>query len=288
MTQPDITIIKKYVSNAALLNLIDLRNSQHTLQTLEQTRARAEQLAQVVNTEAHTRIDIHNSVPELWLLDPPAFLDKLARANLHLPSLVKVVKVAAMPRLAYSEYYGGMGLSTCTSGFSVRYAATGETGITTAGHCSDGQSVLATGRTYSYSGSLSFKWEYRPVGIRDIQWHTKIGVTARSFIYDGNSPTYRAIYGYVRRSSQSPGTFVCKYGKTTNYSCGTIITNAFDGVNVEVNMYPRVDSGDSGGPWFLDNNAYGTTISWTTSSNTSVYGPVDQILDQLGVQILTN
>jgi hypothetical protein len=47
--------------------------------------------------------------------------------------------------------------------------------------------------------------------------------------------------------------------------------------------------GDRGGPWFWNNTAYGTTISYTEhqdGSRDAIYGPVDHIYNILGLTIL--
>jgi hypothetical protein len=50
-----------------------------------------------------------------------------------------------------------------------------------------------------------------------------------------------------------------------------------------------VDHGDSGGPWFWNNTAFGTSISiivYSDGSRAAIYGPVDNIYNTLGVIIL--
>ena len=106
-------------------------------------------------------------------------------------------------------------------------------------------------------------------------------------MFDG---TYaRPIYGVKFRASQSVGEWVCKYGKTTHYGCGQIVLTNFQGVNVAVDI--PVDDGDSGGPWFWYNTAYGTTkyaCTFGDGSQGAIYVPVDQIYGILGLTILTN
>ena len=107
-------------------------------------------------------------------------------------------------------------------------------------------------------------------------------------MFDGTNN--RFIYGYEFRSSQAIGEWVCKYGMSTGYACGTIANNAQDGVNIRIDNM-SVNFGDSGGPWFWNNTAYGSTQSKCTLGNGQpcvIYGPVDHIYNQLQVSILTN
>lgn len=64
--------------------------------------------------------------------------------------------------------YGGMPMSGCTSGFTVRQAGTGLTGVTTAAHCGNSQTYHEFDDS-TYSTTFQNEW-YDP--LRDIQWHT--------------------------------------------------------------------------------------------------------------------
>ena len=153
-------------------------------------------------------------------------------------------------------------------------ASTGDRGVTTAGHCADGQSW--NGYYLSWMGGTTG-------GMYDIQWNrADPPLNARNLVWTG---TYaQAIYFVKFRASQYVGEYVCKYGKTTGFACGFIQDKNFDGVNVRVNV--NVEGGDSGGPWFQNNVAYGTTT--LKYGNQTIYGPVDHIYNILGVNILTN
>lgn len=150
--------------------------------------------------------------------------------------------------------------------------------MTTAGHCQN---------TQYYNGVLLPFMGGTTGGVYDIQWHrADQAFTVRNLIWDGTYNRY--IFGVKFRASQTVGEWVCKYGKSTHYDCGTIATTSQDGVNVRVDNV-IVDSGDSGGPWFWNNIAYGTTIAYcqlTNGTPCSIYGPVDHIYNILGLTIL--
>jgi len=262
--------IRPYIENGPLAGIVEIRTASVTLSELEAARTQASQVAQELGVRAHSGINVLENRTELYVLNPAQLDDALRKANLRLPANVEVVKVDELPR-EVTDIFGGKALSTCTSGFSVRNASWTK-GVTTAGHCSNSQAYNGTNLPFQ-SGTTG--------GVYDIQWHTAPGFTVRNLVFDGTYNRY--IYGVKFRSNQSVGEWVCKYGMTTGYACGTIVDKQFDGVNVRVNT--GVQGGDSGGPWFWNNTAYGTTIS--AFGNDSIYGPVDHIYNILGLTVLT-
>lgn len=112
----------------------------------------------------------------------------------------------------------------------------------------------------------------------------------------------RPITGTVSRSSQAIGEFVCKYGMTTGYGCGYIQTKDYDpGSPNNQPTYIRVANtagydnlanyGDSGGPWFVSNNAYGTMTHKIEPGTNGVgsdgiYMAVDY-MSGIGVSVIT-
>ena len=77
------------------------------------------------------------------------------------------------------------------------------------------------------------------------------------------------------------------YGIISGGDCGEILSTTFDLVNIETDII--VAEGDSGGPFFWNNTALGTTISYVTANETpvaSVYGPVDQIKGLLDLELI--
>lgn len=187
-------------------------------------------------------------------------------------------------------------MSYCTSGFSVKQGWIFITkGITTAGHCSDTQSFSGTNLPFQ-----SENW----AGSYDIQWHTAPGYTLMNKIKVGIGFT-RDITATKSRSSQSVGGYVCKYGTTTDYACGYISDKNFNPQTQQNNepTFIRVkntagwnvlaDSGDSGGPWFINNDAYGTMKAKITPGTNgigtdAVYMAVDYVESGLGVSVMTS
>lgn len=164
-----------------------------------------------------------------------------------------VVSVDHLARPEHGDFlHGGLHLSTCTSGFTVTNSS-GRKGITTSAHC---------GNSQSHDGkALSFVSE-RQGGSYDIQWHDRSGATFNATFWDGDS--HRNVTGTRSRSNQSVGDYVCKYGKTTGYTCGYIETTSYcyDGactwIRVGRDGYNLSEGGDSGGPWFNGGTAFGS------------------------------
>ncbi|WP_420125911.1 S1 family peptidase [Longimicrobium sp.] len=179
-----------------------------------------------------------------------------------------VVEVDHLPKEEIAMY-GGLGISTCTTGFTV-YNSSGSRGVSTAGHCGNSQSLSGYALTFrgeAYSGSY------------DIQWHNASGHTYPNTIKVSTST--RAITGTRSRTSQTVGSQVCKQGKTTGYTCGTIATisycasGACTWVQVAGNGVNLSEGGDSGGPWFSGNTAYGSHTYGM--GNDSAYMPINYI-----------
>jgi antitoxin component of RelBE/YafQ-DinJ toxin-antitoxin module len=277
-TRDSETILQSYVRDRALAGLVEAHTTHTTLKELETARSQAVQTVSNLGIRVSSAINIPNNRAELYVLDPAQLTESLRKTNTRLPDNVDVVKFTELSR-DVADIFGGKALTTCTSGFSVRNSS-GTKGVTTAGHCNNSQ---------SYSGvSLPFM-SGTTGGVYDIQWHRgDHAFTVRNLIWDG---TYnRFIYSVKFRASQSVGEWVCKYGMTTGYACGTIATTSQDGVNIRVDNM-TVQGGDSGGPWFWNNTAYGTTIAACTLGNgtpCTIYGPVDHIYNILGLTILTN
>jgi hypothetical protein len=143
-------------------------------------------------------------------------------------------------------------------------------GVSTAGHCGNSQSLSGYALTFrgeAYSGSY------------DIQWHNASGHTYPNTIKVGTGT--RSITATRSRTSQTVGSQVCKQGKTTGYTCGTIATisycasGACTWVQVAGNGVNLSEGGDSGGPWFSGNTAYGSHTYGM--GNDSAYMPINYI-----------
>jgi len=285
--------IKPYMKQyAELANVVEVRTANVPLANLKRDQAAASSSARALNISIESDINIYNNSVELYMTksDRSKFDDALQRGEIRLPDTVRVITVdAEVMGMPEANIYGGLSLSTCTSGFSVKQGWLFITkGITTAGHCSN---------TQSYNGnSLTFQSE-QLTGSYDIQWHTASGYTVTNKIQWWNDGSTRDITATKSRDNQVIGGLVCKYGMTSQYTCGYISSKDFEYQGQAT--YIRVDNtagygdlssgGDSGGPWFNGNTAYGTHVGAPTDDpNDAVYMAVNYLESGLGVSVMTS
>lgn len=223
-------------------------------------------------------------------LSRQAVLAFAADQRITLPSSAVVEVVPELPSPALS-LYGGLHLSSCTSGFTIYKSTTSNRMITTAGHCSN---------TQSFGGNaLTYQNDQATAGGQDIQSHKRSGASYPNTIRTTTSGSTRSITSETTRGQSNVGDFVCHYGMTTGYGCGYIVSKgalACGGSDTHYNAI-RVDSdpngtgfdlsesGDSGGPWFYGNSAYGTMSC--QQGFDAIYVAIDTSENGLGAYLLT-
>lgn len=255
----------------------------------------AEQL-QKAGMEFESGLDVKNSEINLYVLDPTSTSRHLARL-LSIAGFVKVHKTTGFPQT--TALTGGQQLTgpavICTSGFNVVQTATRELGLSTAGHCDNALTYQTP------SVALTFQAE-QDAGSYDMQWHKQPTVgTPEQQLNDitvaGGQVT---ITSATASAALALGDVACKSGITTGYTCGEIADkNAMSLYNGVVGTYIRVsdplggvmnDFGDSGGPVFGTNSAYGLVhgrgASGTPTHNDLYFMPVDHF-SVLGIEVLT-
>lgn len=277
--------IRPYIEGQPWAEWIEVRPAVVTLAELEAIQDMAVHVLARLGVRADSLIDVVRNHVEVRVTDEVQLNVALQRAGLALPDHVVVTQVAGLMR-PVADISGGKALSYCTSGFSVKNSS-GIKGVTTAAHCPN---------TLSYNG-VNLPFQQERYGYEyDIQWNrADQSFTVRNLVFDGTWNRY--IYGTKSRSSQSVGESVCKYGKTTGGSYGTIETKSFRPIGgdappnatatyIWVRNSPS-GGGDSGGPVFWNNTAYGTLVA-TTDGTDFVYMAVNYVTSGLGVTVLTN
>lgn len=194
---------------------------------------------------------------------------------------------------------GGANMSTCTSGFVVANSA-GTRGILTAAHCGNSQSYSDFDGT---STSTTFISEILDAD-QDVQWHTTPQTEVPEF-YADLTTSARILTGRRLRSSTAVGNTVCHRGKTSGYSCGSVDSTTYQptysgacGTVACASTYIKVSGsslacsgGDSGGPWFNGQTAFGIMKSASFSGaapgqcNYGTYMSTDYI-SGLGVSLV--
>ncbi|NLX14995.1 MAG: hypothetical protein GXY44_15280 [Phycisphaerales bacterium] len=184
----------------------------------------------------------------------------LAKAAHHnLPAGISVVVSRSdVGRLGHAEagadfHYGGETISGCTSGFAV-ISPTGVRRIATAGHCNDAQT--------DDGDALPFFWDYEG-SLGDFQLNNGTEPIRDDF-YSGNDSTLEVNLRDVSAAlTPTVGMAICKNGKTTYKDCSTVraLGHCYGAVcNIVLAEHDITEVGDSGGPWYYGNVAYG--IHW--------------------------
>ncbi len=183
-----------------------------------------------------------------------------------------------------TEHWGGEALSICTSGFGVE-SASGTRGISTAGHCPNNLTDDAATLTLesAHNGEQG-----------DFQWHTG-PLTFSNEFYAGNDSTSEVDNrGVTSVGSPSVGQTLCRNGKNSNRDCQQVrkINVCSSGACnlVQMGEHNSVE-GDSGGPVYWGNTAYGLhkgAMQDPWPFWREVFSRADRIDNALGVHIATD
>lgn len=160
---------------------------------------------------------------------------------------------------------GGADLTDCTTGFVVANSA-GTRGFVTAAHCPNSQTYFDFDGTVSSTTFISEIFD----ADQDVQWHTTPQTELPEF-YADLTTTPRVLTGRRLRSSTAPGNATCHRGSASGYSCGTVqsttyqptFSGACNGFTCTATYISvtganlACDGGDSGGPWFNGQTAFG-------------------------------
>jgi len=258
LTAGGLADLDRYPSFGQLRDLVEVR---HVARTYDQLKAAQIDAMRLKSVEFNSDIDVLANEVKLYVDGvgaPVAEKARILRAEAAssakpLPSWVVVQQGPSVRRAL--DVFGGLALSSCTSGFSVTGPG-GSGGVTTAAHCPN---------SLSYAGhGLEFKGEHFAEAF-DIQWHSKPSTNFPAKIYRGQG-VYGAISGKKARWNQPIGATVCKRGKTTDRTCGTIESKDFEmpppnsGATFITATF-TVGGGDSGGPVFVGEEAWGTVVA---------------------------
>ncbi len=212
------------------------------------------------------------SVPPEWVIAGLPAVARSPNVNLHL--------VEELPG-ALHTLSGGATMTTCTAGFNVRQGTT--RGVLTAGHCGDAQSMIDD---FGVWRALTFQAEHRGA-FGDFQWHTHATVPFTTF-FQFNTGLRREVWSV---GTASKGRTICRFGRTTGLHCDEVYK-----VNVSSGPHDRLammrnrnaDGGDSGGPWYFGNTAFGVHSGGKTSwfKMRDVWSQLTNVGSALGVTVL--
>lgn len=163
----------------------------------------------------------------------------------------------------------------CTTGFSATDPGTGLDFITTAGHCANYPKYGGANGVPLYTSVEAFTGSVDVQGMRCSD--DPCSMTNKIVIDDDQH--VRTITSKKPRSSVRVGMILCKYGVFGGPACGVVKSRSFDPTHLYRNepcdpctfnktwlrIAPKnpdvvlAIDGDSGGPWFKGNTAYGFT-----------------------------
>ena len=182
------------------------------------------------------------------------------------------------------EHLGGGHLNGCTSGFGTEDSA-GLRGVSTAGHCNNSQG--------DDGAPLSFQDEHQ--GIHgDFQWHTGPGTHGNEFYAGSGSLTEVNRREVHSVGSPIVGQVLCRNGVVTHRTCQQVRKLHFcmeDLCNLVQMRSDLTEEGDSGGPVYWGNTAYGLLAGAVVDPwpfTREVFSRADRIDDALGVHIATD
>jgi streptogrisin C len=276
--------LRARIVGTPLEGMVETRPAAASLAQLEQRRTAALQRVRHLRFAVDSDINIQENRVELHSERGPSLRAAIAAERAPLPERVEIIAVPSLAKPAVLR--GGDGdPGYCTGGFTVRHIYSGWVGISTAAHCGNVQSFQGVALPFVNEAFYDSA---------DVQWHSACGYMDVSPEFNSGLG-YRTCVGARGRADQTVGTYVCKWGTTTGRTCGYIqsrhaepsyVPNS-DDTFVRVNGYGAILSapGDSGGPWFLENIAYGIN-SGAYSDGDAIYMPINY-LDRLGISVLT-
>ncbi len=279
----------------ALSGMVEVRTAKVSLAQLEQTQKEVHTSISNLGIPVESDINVFENRVAIYVTvaDQGKLDEAIEKGKVQLPDDVILIPVQEMGKPA-TDIYGGLALTTCTSGFSVQNAA-GTRGVTTAGHCQQSQYFVAIGIPLAYQ-SQTFAGSY------DIQWHTATCCDVKNKVQDSSSGSTRNITATKSRNNQVIGSLVCKYGMITGWTCGYIFSKnncpnwvpscagTFIRLNNTAGWGVIASNGDSGSPTFSGNTAYGIMSGIPSDDpGDAIYMAVNYIAPGLGgsVTVLT-
>jgi len=259
--------LSPYLEGIDWANLVKVQQLPYTddelLQILEKVNAAAKETGIPFESGANPRtakVDIYTPEPDKLrsTLEAqnkiPDYMDDI--------SLIFQESLSIPLELKYPYLPGGVPINSnvvggvyyiCTTGLAVKRNSDGRRFMMTAGHCENEENIVYNGASSVYLGPIVHEI-YSSVG--DIQMHDvsvrSLDLTNGIFINPGT--TYAVTATETKATTMND--YVCKYGRTTAYTCGNVTSTSFFGGNfVKVQRPAGVTGnitcgGDSGAPVF--------------------------------------
>jgi streptogrisin C len=277
--------LRTRIAGGPLAELVETRPARWTLAQLQAQQQEVRTAARRARVGANSDINVFENRVELQVVDPQTANLALASMRAPLPPAVEITRVdgLAVPQALLT---GGSLLSTCTAGFVV-VTPNYDAGVLTAGHCPDQQSF--EGMNLPFRGQAVG-------GDQDVQWHSGCRIAQMTGLFNSGLDL-RPVERTRSRIGQPIGQYVCKFGKATGRTCGVLSSKYYDpgtGFNATF-MYVKggtvnlSEEGDSGGPWFVELEAYGIQSGAPNGGNSNdAYYMAINYISSLGVSVLAS
>lgn len=247
LTQGNKDDILPYIQNESLADIVEVQIASVSYEQLQATHLDLIQTIEMLGIQAESGINVQENRIEVYVTDRTQFESALLTTNKQFAANIEIVEVDSLSA-PLKNWYGGLSLSLCTTGLSVKNSS-GQKFTTSAGHCDNSATSPLTSYFRVTGGAYDFVILNTPAGDVVKNW-------AADNVND-STPYYRIISSYTPRGSV--GTLVCKYGKTTKYTCGTIEQNNYNYQNSPTWILVNSTSstvkiacpGDSGAAWIL-------------------------------------
>ncbi|MEU5273599.1 S1 family peptidase [Streptomyces hygroscopicus] len=180
--------------------------------------------------------------------------------------------------------------NVCSVGFNV-HSLNDTKYIVTAGHC-----VKPNKKYYDSSGNqLGDVAESNYGGLDQTDWAVIRTNSSESWfsMVNGYGQPAQVIHDVGDRVNLAQGAQVCKSGRTTKVTCGSVVSNDSavnydDGTQLRHQILTKVttEGGDSGGPLYMNGTGYGIIhggAAFSDGSSGSYSQPVKQIFDEQGL-----
>jgi hypothetical protein len=291
-TRDGDTAVRSYTKGTPLEGLVEAKAAESTLEELKAAEYRAARELEAEGIPADSALDVKENEVETFVAETSEVNEIRRSQEIRLPEEAAVIKVPELSQPA-ANLYGGRWLYLadsrleCTAGFAVKHRTMGR-GIITAGHCAQ--------RLYFSYERLRLIGTGRYYGSYDVQWHKRkrnSNHRIKKLYWNGNR--LRPVRGVKGRNPTFVGERVCKYGWATGRGCGIVRRK-----NYRPGYVPRARAtfmlvrnknnrdlssrGDSGGPVFYRDGAYGI-VSGSRGGTDLVYMPINYIGD-LGLRVL--
>ena len=310
-------ILRKYLDSVTWDKIIEVEQVPHMLEQLIEIQDKISQARQTkeLNTPFESGVSLRRQKVILYTPDPDSLRSQVDASSIkqHIGS----IEFDFQETLSESSTFldGGVALSTCTGGFVVRRHSDSRRFISTAGHCSNTQTSGGVN-----IGAVIFENNpdpTPPIGLfgRDMDFQTHDALAAGFDLRNvvqvnlASSPVSTENVVSYQYKGSTENSWVCKHGKTTNQTCGTV-TNIYYAPTIGGVTFParyvRVDRpnwasypmscpGDSGGSVYLYatggasglgiNKGSASTPSCNSGRSYFYYTPVDEI-NRAGYNIL--